>query len=397
MERFESEVQSHTVRELLDQAEERGYITLDEILRAFPEAEDDLDALDSLFAYLHDQDVEVRKDGGDVDLRSDQAEIGTAGGGNRLANLNRVPIEDAVGLYLTEMSWEPLLTPEEEVDLARRLEQGREAGQKLSGNGHNPKERAYLERVIREGLEARNRLVKANTRLVVSIAKKYRGLGLPFLDLIQAGNVGLLRAVDRYDYHLGYRFGTYATWWIRQAVTRALSEHGRTIRLPVHLGDRIRRVYRVMQKLEQDIGRWPTPEEVADEVGGLDPDEVRRLMRVAQRPRSLHEPVGDAGDASEFGDFIEDEETPSPVETVELQMLSEDIEEMLASLTPREARILRWRYGLSGERPLTLKEIGTKIGVSRERVRQIAAQALRKLRHPRYRRQLQSYLEERGG
>jgi RNA polymerase primary sigma factor len=162
--------------------------------------------------------------------------------------------------------------------------------------------------VIREGLEARNRLVKANTRLVVSIAKKYRGLGLPFLDLIQAGNVGLLRAVDRYDYRLGYRFGTYATWWIRQAVTRALSEHGRTIRLPVHLGDRIRRVYRVMQKLEQDTGRWPTP----DEVERLDPEEVRRLMRVAQRPRSLHEPVGDAGDAGEFGDFSRTRRRPRP-------------------------------------------------------------------------------------
>ena len=385
--------QSEAVRKLLERAEEHGYLTLDEILEAFPKAEQDLNALDdSLFAFLCDQGVEIYADGRSVKLGSSrrQGEEGKMGG--QFTNLDRIPTEDAVGLYLAETSREPLLTAEEESELARQFERGRKASQKLSGNGHDLGEKERLECLVQKGQEARDRLVKANTRLVVSIAKRYRGLGLPFLDLIQAGNIGLVRAVDRYDYHLGYKLGTYATWWIRQAVTRALSQHGRTIRLPIHLGDQIRRVYKVMQRMERDTGHWPTPEEVADEVQGMDPEEVRRLMRVSQRPMSLHEPVGDEQDEGEFGDFIEDKDMPSPAESVELQILSEDVERALASLPPREARILRLRYGLDGGPPLTLKEIGTRIGVSRERVRQIVRRALRKLRHPRRRRQLQAHL-----
>ena len=383
---------SEMVQKLLDRSEERGYITLDEILEAFPEAEKDLNALDSLFACLYDRGVEIYAGGGSGKLESSRQESGEGEAGDQPTDLDRIPTEDAVGLYLAEMSREPLLTQKEEVELARQFERGRQASRKLSGNGHDPEEKARLKRLVQEGQQARDRLVKANTRLVVSVAKKYRGLGLPFLDLIQAGNVGLVRAVDRYDYHLGYKLGTYATWWIRQAVTRALSQHGRTIRLPIHLGDRIRRVYRVMQRMEQDTGRWPTPEEVAEGVKGMNPEDVRRLMRVSQRPRSLHEPVGDEQDHGEFGDFVEDKGAPSPVESAELQILSEDVEKALASLTPREARILRLRYGLGGGRPLTLNEIGERIGVTRERVRQIARHALRKLRHPSRWRQLRSYL-----
>jgi RNA polymerase primary sigma factor len=396
MKSFELNVQSDKVQALLDAADERGYLTLDEISTAFPEAENDMGALDGFFAHLYDRGIEIHENGngvGSVDLGQGQEVLDGIEEDDQLVDdLGRIPTEDSVGLYLTEMSREPLLSSEEEMELARRFELGQEASQKLSGNGHDAEERERLERVIREGQEARARLVKANTRLVVSIAKRYRGLGLPFLDLIQAGNVGLLRAVDRYDYHLGYKFGTYATWWIRQAVTRALSQHGRTIRLPVHLGDRVRRVYKIMQRMEQDTGRWPTPEEVAEEVEGMDPEEVRRLVRVARRPRSLDAPVGDEQDAGEFGDFIEDGDAPLPDEIAELHLLSEDIEDMLTALSPREARILRLRYGLSGDSPLTLKEIGTRIGVSRERVRQIVAQALSKLRHPRHRRRLQAYL-----
>jgi RNA polymerase primary sigma factor len=392
MEGCELKVQSDIISELLDQAEARGYLTVDQILEVFPEVEDNVAALDGLFAHLQDQGVEVYDNGGDINPENGQSATGVVEGQDRPGDLDRVPTEDAVGLYLAEMSQEPLLTPEEEVRLSRRLERGQEASRKLSGNGHDSEERARLETIVQEGQEARDRLVRANTRLVVSVAKRYRGLGLPFLDLIQAGNVGLLRAVDRFDHRRGVKFATYATWWIRQSVTRALSQHGRTIRLPIHLGDRVRRVFRAMQRMEQHTGRWPTPEEVAGEVKGLDLREARRLVRVAQRTKSLHEPVGDDADASEFGDFIEDEETPSPVETVERRMLGEQVDDMVASLTPREARVLRLRYGLSGDSPLTLGEIGAKIGVTRERVRQIVGHALRKLRHPRHRRQLRSYL-----
>ncbi|MFL7790844.1 MAG: sigma-70 family RNA polymerase sigma factor, partial [Anaerolineae bacterium] len=321
MKRFEFKARSEAVQKLLDQSEEHGYLTLDEILEVFPEAEKDLNALDNLFACLYDRGLAIYTDGGSVDLESSRETGDVTREDGQPSGLDRIPMEDAVGLYLAEMSQEPLLTAEEEVELARQFERGRQASRKLSGNGHGSEEKERLERLVQKGQQARDHLVKANTRLVVSIAKRYRGLGLPFLDLIQAGNVGLLRAVDRYDYHLGYKLGTYATWWIRQAVTRALSQHGRTIRLPIHLGDRIRRVYRVMQRMEQDTGLWPTPEEVAEEVKGMTPKEVRRLVLVSQRPRSLHEPVGDEQDVGEFGDFVEDKDTPSPVQSAVLQIL----------------------------------------------------------------------------
>jgi RNA polymerase primary sigma factor len=246
--------------------------------------------------------------------------------------------------------------------------------------------------LIEQGQKARERLVEANTRLVVSVAKKYRGMGIPFLDLIQAGNEGLLKAVDRFDHRRGHKFSTYATWWIRQAVTRFLSDQGRTIRLPVHLSDRIRRVFRVAQKIEQDIGRRPTPEEIADEIKDLDSDKARWLLRVSRRSVSLDKPIGDEKDSGELGDFIVDESTPSPAQVAEMRLLRENLERMLASLTPREARVLRMRFGLDGDRAHTLKEVGERIGVTRERVRQIVGKAIRKLRHPRHSRVLRDHL-----
>jgi RNA polymerase primary sigma factor len=305
--------------------------------------------------------------------------------------LSGIPVDDAVGLYFGEMSREPLLTPEEEVELAKRLEQGREARRQLDRNGHDPEERARLKCLIVRGKRARERLIKANTRLVVSVAKRYRGLGLPFLDLIQAGNLGLIRAADRFDHRRGYKFATYATWWIRQGITRSLSQHGRTIRFPAYMGDRIRKLVRIAQRMEQDLGHQPTPEEIAGEMG-LDADEVRWMLRISKRPMSLEKPVGDEKDASELGDFIEDENEPSPPQRVERVQLREELERMLTALPPREARILRFRFGLEGDRTYSLQEIGEKLGVSRERVRQIQKQALGRLRHPRHRRKLQDYL-----
>jgi RNA polymerase primary sigma factor len=385
---------SDAVQELLDEADEQGYLTLDEILAAFPHVEDRVESLDEVWTYLYDRGIEVYDQVHEAGEEDGQAGFDEGAEAGDTTALDIVPAEDAVGLYLAEMGRVPLLTPDEEVELAKRLERGRRAQEELSRNGHNSKEQARLQQLIRDGEEARQHMIEANTRLVVSIAKRYRGLGLPFLDLIQAGNMGLIRAVDRFDYRRGYKLGTYATWWIRQAVTRALSQKGRTIRLPVHLSDRVRQFYRTAQKIEQDLGRWPTPEEIAEEMEGIDTDEARRLLRVSQRPISLQEPISAEVDAGEFGDFIEDKDTPSPDERAELHLLGGEIEEALASLTPREARVLRMRYGLDGERPHTLKEVGVKLGVSRERARQIASQAISKLRHPRHRRRLLGYLVE---
>jgi RNA polymerase primary sigma factor len=321
-------------------------------------------------------------------VEREAAENGDSSGA---ADLSGIPVGDSIGLYFTEMSQVPLLTREEEVKLAKQLERGREARRRLTNNGHNLEERARLERLIREGEKAREHLIKANTRLVVSVAKRYRGLGMPFLDLIQAGNLGLIRAVDRFDYRRGYKLGTYATWWIRQAVTRTLSQEGRTIRIPVHMSDRIGRLHRTAQRMEQDLGRQPTPEEIAEEVGAR-PSEVRWLLRVSQRPISVDKPVGDEEGAAEFGSFIEDKDAPSPAQSAERCLLRENLEEMLATLTPREVRVLRLRFGLQGDRRRTLVEIGEKLGVTRERARQIECQALHRLRHPRHSRKLRGYL-----
>jgi RNA polymerase primary sigma factor len=243
---------------------------------------------------------------------------------------------------------------------------------------------------IEAGKVARSHLIRANTRLVVSVAKRYRGNGVPFLDLIQEGNMGLMRAADKFDYSLGHKFSTYATWWIRQAITRALSDQGRTIRLPVHMGDRIRCVHRVAQQLEQQSGQKPTPEEIADEMN-LDAHKVRWMLRVSYRPYSLEKPVGE-DEENELGSFIEDKGALSPSDVATQNMLKERMDELLNTLTPREARILRLRFGLDNGRAYTLEEIGRKFGLTRERIRQIQMDALRKLRHPSRSRRLKGYL-----
>jgi RNA polymerase primary sigma factor len=298
--------------------------------------------------------------------------------------------DDPISLYLREMSRVPLLTADEEVTLAKSMECGRNAQKVLRDNACTPTEYSRFHQQIEEGRRARAHLIRANTRLVVSVAKRYRGNGVPFLDLIQEGNMGLMRAADKFDYSLGHKFSTYATWWIRQAITRALSDQGRTIRLPVHMGDRIRRVHRVAQELEQKSGQKPTPEEIAEEMQ-VDSHKIRWMLRVSHRPCSLEKPIGEDED-SELGSFIEDKTSLSPTDTAAENMLKERMEELLNTLTPREARILRLRFGLDNGRSYTLEEIGRKFGLTRERIRQIQMEALRKLRHPSRSRRLKGYL-----
>ena len=286
------------------------------------------------------------------------------------------------------------LTVRDEIDLARRIEAGRNARGDLNdpftGSRLNDIELARLERQEMDGQAAREHLGRANTRLVVSIAKRYMNQGLPFPDLIQEGNVGLMRAVDKYDYKRGNRFSTYATWWIRQAITRALAQKTRTIRIPLHMTERIRQMYRAAQSLEQKLGRRPTPEEIAVEMD-LPSEIVCRMMDASQHAIALERPVGEDGD-SEFGDFIEDQDSPSPVEVATSNLLQETIEEVLAELTPRQSHILRLRFGLGDGEPHTLEEIASKFGLSRERIRQLEKEALRRLRHPRLAHNLRDYL-----
>jgi RNA polymerase primary sigma factor len=285
----------------------------------------------------------------------------------------------------------PLLTAEQEVTLARQYEEGREAQKKLEENDDlSEEEKNRLYDLVDQGEVARSHLIQANTRLVVSVAKRYTGQGVPFLDLIQEGNLGLIKAVEKFDYHRGHRFSTYATWWIRQAITRALADQGRVIRLPVHLSDRIRKVYKIAQQLEQDWGRQPTAEEIAEEID-LPPHKVQWMLKVSQRPLSLEKRVGEEED-SELGSFIPDEEAPSPSDSAYQNLLQDKMEEVLSTLTARQARILRLRFGLHDGRHYTLQEVGEKFDLTRERIRQIEHEALDRLRHPRRSRQLRDYL-----
>ncbi len=306
-----------------------------------------------------------------------------------VANIDNILADDSLSLYLQEMGRVPLLSREEEVELASLMERGLEAQTRVDAGERDLERLAELETQIRQGQEARRHLIEANTRLVVSVAKRYRGYGLQFLDLIQAGNIGLIKAADKFDYHRGNRFSTYATWWIRQAVTRSLTQHGRGIRIPIHMSDFLRKVDKVSQSMEQRLGRRPTTEELADEVNE-DPQKLRKMLRQSQTPVSLNKEVGDE-DTSELEQFIEDDTTPTPDESTEERMLHDQLRQLLTTLEPREAWILRMRFGLHGSREHTLKELGQKLGISKERVRQIQGQALRKLRHPYHRRQLQDF------
>jgi RNA polymerase primary sigma factor len=310
--------------------------------------------------------------------------------GNRTRKRKGTTVEDSVSLYLKEISRTPLLTADQEKTLAAQFERGREAGSELPGSDDSERI-ARLRREIWEGEQARQQIIEANYRLVVSIAKRYTGRGVSFLDLIQEGNIGLIRAVEKFDYRRGYKFSTYATWWIRQAITRAVADHGRTIRVPVHMYERINKLGHAKRRLAQELGRDPSPEELADEME-LPLHQIDRIKRVAQRPLSLEMPIGDEEDGH-LEDFLEDEHTPPPLDMATQQVLQEKVSSVLGSLTPREGRVIQLRFGLKDGRAHTLDEVGRKFGVTRERIRQIEAKALRKLRHPRYTRKLRDFVD----
>jgi len=375
-----------TEEQLLALGRERGYVTLEEIMIVFPEAENDVDRLDEVFTMLMENSIEVGERPEEEPLEAEEEATDELDEGTLAA----IETDDTVGLYLKEIGRISLLTAQEEVDLAKRIERGKLASKRLASDGKDPKQRIKLEAIIADGQAAREHLITANSRLVISVAKKYIGRGVPFLDLIQEGNIGLIRAARKFDYRRGHKFSTYATWWIRQAVTRAIADQGRTIRVPVHMGDQINRLIRVSHQLTQELGHDPTSEELAEALE-VPVKKAEQMIQVARRPLSLETPT-DEDEDSVLGDFIEDAEALAPAEAVTQNMLKEQIQEILLSLPPREVRILQLRYGLVDGESYTLEEVGKKLGVTRERVRQIEAQALSRLRHPTHSRRLKDYL-----
>ncbi len=382
------------IQELMNRADQRGYVTFEDVLELLDEDSDDVNAIEAVLDELDELGIELRQEetvhDDDLDNHDREFEAEEESHDPGVGDINAVSADDPVGLYFRQMAQEPLLTAQEEIELAKRIELGRDAVERIRDVEPGSEEYAVLDQMIEDGQAAREHLGRANTRLVVSIAKRYMGQGLPFPDLIQEGNVGLMRAVDKYDYKRGNRFSTYATWWICQAITRALAQKTRTIRIPLHMTERIRQMYRTAQVLEQTLGHRPTPEEIAKEME-LPAESVRGMMDASQHAIALERPVGDDGD-SEFGDFIEDQDSPSPVEAATQHLLQETIEEVLSELTPRQSHILRLRFGLGGGEPHTLEEIANKFGLSRERIRQLEKEALRRLRHPRLAHNLRDYL-----
>ncbi len=385
---------NQAIEQLIELGQERGYVTVEDLLTHFADAESDIEKLDEVYEallaaginYLDDVDSVPEGDIGRelTDQDGSELEIGV--------DLSKVNVDDSVDLYFNEVGDVPLLTAEEEVVLAKRIESGREARAQLAGGGATDDEREELQALVEDGWAAREHLILANSRLVISVAKKYVGRGVPFLDLIQEGNIGLIRATKKFDYTRGHKFSTYATWWIRQAITRAIADQGRTIRVPVHMGDQINKMLRITHRLTQELGRSPEPEELAEALN-VATEKVETMKQVAQRPLSLERPIGEEED-SFLGDFVEDEDSPAPPEVATENLLSEHVRDVLATLPPREARILQLRYGLGGGESYTLEEVGQKMGVTRERVRQIESQALRRLRHPSLRIKLVDYLLE---
>lgn len=370
---------------LLEKADVQGYLTTDDLIEVYPDVSKDAERLEAIVIALRRRGVEIL-DQGEEEEDNPLLDL------NPYNDLASISSDDTIGLYLKEMAQVPLLSLDEEVDLAQRIEAGRAAKRELERlDSHSNGRRAELEALIEDGQLAREHLIKANTRLVVSIAKRYIGRGVPFLDLIQEGNLGLMKAVEKFDHTRGFRFSTYATWWIRQTITRAIADQGRTIRVPVHMVDRIRQLYKTSHEMEQKLGRAPNTEELAQAINAT-PQKVDWMLRVSWLPLSLDSPINEEEEDSELGMFVEDDITPTPIQSTYSKLLSEKIEEVLDTLPPREARILRLRFGLENGRTYTLEEVGEKFGLTRERIRQIESKALRRLRHPRRSRQLREYL-----
>ncbi|MEK7111566.1 MAG: RNA polymerase sigma factor RpoD [Patescibacteria group bacterium] len=358
--------QKRAMLRLRKQGKSDGFVTVDQVMEVLPEVEKHLDDLDAFFGKLFQEKIDV------FDTYAEDQRALEKGASTDLTKelesfeeISKLGSSDPVRMYLKEIGRIPLLVREQEIDLAQKYEKG--------------------------DLKAKAMLTKANLRLVVSIAKKYIGRGLSFLDLIQEGNKGLIRAVEKYDWKKGYKFSTYATWWIRQAITRAIADQARTIRIPVHMVETINKVIRTSRQLLQKLGREPEPEEVAEAMEEMTATKVREVLKIAQKTTSLETPIGDEED-SFLGDFIPDESQLSPYDATSKQLLKENVEEVLGMLSERENKVLRLRFGLDGQRPLTLEEVGREFGVTRERIRQIEAKALRKLKHPSKRKKLQDYL-----
>ena len=350
------------VKELLELGKQKGQLNNQDILDAIGEIDFDPEQLEKLYDNLEQQGIEIVEDMGDIKI--DDIDLGDGKDSDFVAD-GAVTVDDPVKVYLKEIGRVPLLSSEEEIDLAIRIANG--------------------------DVQAKQRLSEANLRLVVSIAKRYLGRGMQFLDLIQEGNLGLIKAVDKFDYTKGFKFSTYATWWIRQAITRAIADQARTIRIPVHMVETINKVKKVQSQLLHQNGHEPTPDEIADELD-LPVDKVREIMRVAQEPVSLETPIGEEED-SHLGDFIPDDGAPAPADAASHTMLREQLSDVLSTLTPREEKDLSLRFGLEDGRSRTLEEVGKEFNVTRERIRQIEAKALRKLRHPSRSRKLKDYLD----
>jgi RNA polymerase primary sigma factor len=362
-----NEITQEGVQDLLHKGSKRGVVTYNEIMDTLQNEDLSPDEIEDVYEIFSKKGIEVVDEIPEVEPLDtpDLADAGEEEVDLDITVPEGISIDDPVRMYLKEIGRVPLLSADEEIDLAKRMEMGEE--------------------------EAKRRLAEANLRLVVSIAKRYVGRGMLFLDLIQEGNLGLIKAVEKFDYRKGYKFSTYATWWIRQAITRAIADQARTIRIPVHMVETINKLIRVSRQLLQELGREPAPEEIAAEMD-ISVERVREIMKIAQEPVSLETPIGEEED-SHLGDFIEDQDAPAPAEAASFMLLKEQLEEVLETLTEREKKVLRLRFGLDDGRSRTLEEVGHHFGVTRERIRQIEAKALRKLRHPSRSKKLKDFLD----
>ena len=376
-------------RELIEKGKKKGVLTFKEISDAFEDIEVTPEEIERLYDIFEKESIELVED---LDKELEEIEVSK----EELEDLSvpeGINIDDHVKMYLKEIGKVNLLTPEEELSLAKRMADGETAKEQLEEIGEEIDEdtKKQIDLLIADGEKAKKSLAEANLSLVVSIAKRYVGRGMLFLDLIQEGNLGLIKAVDKFDYTKGYKFSTYATWWIRQAITRAIADQARTIRIPVHMVETINKLVRVSRQLVQELGREPTPEELAKELN-MPVDKVREISKISQEPVSLETPIGEEED-SHLGDFIPDEDAPAPSEAASFVLLKEQLGAVLETLSEREAKVLRLRFGLDDGRARTLEEVGKEFDVTRERIRQIEAKALRKLRHPSRSKKLKDFLD----
>jgi len=404
-----NELEIPEVKQLIATGQEKGVLTADQINDALEAVDLTSEQIDNIYIHLFNAGVEIigisddneDEDELDVDpeteeikvLPEEEEEEAKKAVVQEIDLSVKAPTNDPVRMYLKEIGKVPLLTAKEEVTLAKRIEAGEKAAETLEREEESlPRDEVRkLRRVERDGMNAKKKLVEANLRLVVSIAKRYVGRGMLFLDLIQEGNLGLIRAVEKFDYRKGFKFSTYATWWIRQAITRAIADQARTIRIPVHMVETINKLIRIQRQLLQELGREPMPEEIADEMG-LTPEKVREILKISQEPVSLETPIGEEED-SQLGDFIEDQEAEVPADAASFSLLQEQLQEVLDTLSERERKVIELRFGLIDGHPRTLEEVGRVFGVTRERIRQIESKTLSKLRHPNRSAKLRDYLE----